>query len=68
MRLPTRAILIAVAAVFAVAAYDIAEFNHGMSVLSEHQEQQDRRKTHYGACLLNQQLFNNELPRTKTSH
>lgn len=48
MRLPTRAILIAVAAVFAVAAYDIAEFNHGMSVLSEHQEQQSRKATHYG--------------------
>tara|TARA_B110000444_G_C18492011_1_gene433936 strand:- start:335 stop:490 length:156 start_codon:yes stop_codon:yes gene_type:complete len=48
MRLPTRAILIAIAAAFAVAAYDIAEFNHGMSVLSEQQEQQSRKATHYG--------------------
>lgn len=48
MRLPARLILISAAAVFAVAAYDIAEFNHGLSVLNEHQEQQDRRKTHYG--------------------
>ena len=35
-------------AAIAVIAYDAIEFNHGMSALQEHQEQQDRRATHYG--------------------